>query len=464
MFPIRLEGRRCELIRCSAESPGSRSVWQVSRFSPQQFAPQRCRPASPRASSPAGCAVRPRCSSPPMAVFSSASRPAHCASSRTERLLSAPFLTLSVNSSGERGLLGVAFDPDFISNQFVYVYYTTASTPIHNRISRFTANGDVAVPGSEVVLLEPQQFERRDESQRRRAGVRAATGSCMPLSAKTPTARTRRRSTTCSERCSGSTRTARSRATTRSSLRRPATTGRSGRWASAIRSHSRSTRSARRCSSTTSARTRGRRSTRDAPAPTTGGRRPRDHVGPGIDGPRHAYSHSNPAGSCAITGGAFYHRTAPFPSQYFGDYFFADYCGGWIRRLDLATDTVALFAEGISFPVDLKVSDDGSLYYLARGTGSATGTVVRVQFGASPSISSHPASRTVAPGASVTFSVTCVGSTSAAVSVAAERGQHRRRDGAELHDRLGVDRRTTGPGSGSSSATTSGASPATRRC
>src|SRR5829696_8108684 len=43
-------------------------------------------------------------------------------------LLSAPFVTLTVNSSGERGLLGVAFDPNFAVNQYVYVYYT-ATTP-----------------------------------------------------------------------------------------------------------------------------------------------------------------------------------------------------------------------------------------------------------------------------------------------------------------------------------------------
>jgi hypothetical protein len=69
-------------------------------------------------------------------------------------LLSTPFLTVSVDSSGERGLLGVAFDPDFATNQFVYVYYTTPVTPIHNRVSRFTANGDVAVASSEVIILE----------------------------------------------------------------------------------------------------------------------------------------------------------------------------------------------------------------------------------------------------------------------------------------------------------------------
>ncbi len=69
-------------------------------------------------------------------------------------LLATPFVTLNVNAVGERGLLGVAFDPNFAFNQFVYVYYTTASAPIHNRVSRFTAMGDVAAAGSEVVILE----------------------------------------------------------------------------------------------------------------------------------------------------------------------------------------------------------------------------------------------------------------------------------------------------------------------
>jgi hypothetical protein len=69
-------------------------------------------------------------------------------------LLSTSFVDLAVSSSGEAGLLGVAFDPNFTSNQYVYVYYTATTPSIHNRISRFTAAGDVAVPGSEVVILE----------------------------------------------------------------------------------------------------------------------------------------------------------------------------------------------------------------------------------------------------------------------------------------------------------------------
>ena len=68
-------------------------------------------------------------------------------------LLPAVFLHLTVDSAGERGLLGIAFDPNFATNNFVYVYYTVPGSPPHNRVSRFTANGDVAVAGSETVLL-----------------------------------------------------------------------------------------------------------------------------------------------------------------------------------------------------------------------------------------------------------------------------------------------------------------------
>jgi glucose/arabinose dehydrogenase len=69
-------------------------------------------------------------------------------------LLATPFVTLDVSSAGERGLLGLAFDPGFAFNQYVYVYYTTATAPIHNRVSRFTASGDVVMPGTEVPILD----------------------------------------------------------------------------------------------------------------------------------------------------------------------------------------------------------------------------------------------------------------------------------------------------------------------
>ncbi len=71
-------------------------------------------------------------------------------------LLTRSFLNLTsvVDSAGERGLLGVAFDPDFATNNRMYVYYTLKASPSRNRVSRFTASGDEAVAGSETVLLE----------------------------------------------------------------------------------------------------------------------------------------------------------------------------------------------------------------------------------------------------------------------------------------------------------------------
>ena len=59
---------------------------------------------------------------------------------KNNALLPTPFIALTVSSSGERGLLGIAFDPDFETNNFIYLYYTVPGTDVHNRISRFTAN------------------------------------------------------------------------------------------------------------------------------------------------------------------------------------------------------------------------------------------------------------------------------------------------------------------------------------
>jgi hypothetical protein len=89
-------------------------------------------------------------------------------------------------------------------------------------------------------------------------------------------------------------------------------------------------------------------------------------------------------------------------------FFFADFCTGWIRRFDPATNTATDFASGVPSPVDLKVNSDGSLYYLARGSGS----VFRVQYTANlaPSISIQPSNQTVPAGRPVTFSVGASGS------------------------------------------------------
>lgn len=77
-----------------------------------------------------------------------------CASSRGS-LLATPALSLTVCSQSERGLLGVAVDPDFGNNSFVYLYYTaSASGSCQNRVSRFTLPpGNVIDAATELVLV-----------------------------------------------------------------------------------------------------------------------------------------------------------------------------------------------------------------------------------------------------------------------------------------------------------------------
>jgi len=93
---------------------------------------------------------------------------------KTGSLLSTPFVSLTVESSGERGLLGIAFDPNFATNNYIYLYYTVSTSPNHNRISRFTAAGDTAVPGSEAVILE---LDNLSSATNLNGGALPSTGS-----------------------------------------------------------------------------------------------------------------------------------------------------------------------------------------------------------------------------------------------------------------------------------------------
>ena len=66
----------------------------------------------------------------------------------TNTLLPTPFLSITVaggtSENDERGLLGLAFDPDYASNGQFYVYYTGTSTNVLARYTRSAANPNVA--------------------------------------------------------------------------------------------------------------------------------------------------------------------------------------------------------------------------------------------------------------------------------------------------------------------------------
>ena len=301
-------------------------------------------------------------------------------------LLAAPFVTLTVNSTGERGLLGVAFDPNFASNQYVYVYYTTSTSPVHNRISRFTASGDVAAAGSETAILD---LDNLSGATNHNGGaihfgsdgkLYAAVGdNANSANAQVFTnllgkmLRINADGTFPADNPFFNQTSGNNRAIWALGLRNPFTfsfqPGASRMFINDV------------------------------------GQSMWEEINDGIAGSNYGwsicegncnppnasyrdpiYAYMNDGSTCAITGGAFYNpQFTQFPVAYIGDYFFADFCGGWIKKLDPTNgNTVTDFAAGISSPVDLKVSADGSLYYLARGAGS----VGRIRYPAGPTAAS----------------------------------------------------------------------------
>jgi glucose/arabinose dehydrogenase len=76
-----------------------------------------------------------------------------------------PFLQLTnVGSAGvQQGLYDIVLDPNFTSNHFYFVFYSTA-TPNKDRLSRFTANTSLTetVSGSEVVLYADPAFTNHE--------------------------------------------------------------------------------------------------------------------------------------------------------------------------------------------------------------------------------------------------------------------------------------------------------------
>ena len=294
-------------------------------------------------------------------------------------LLATPFLTVAVDSQGERGLLGVAFDPDFAANNFVYIYYTTQAAPVHNRVSRFTSVGDVAVAGSEVVLFELDNLSTatnhnggaihfgKDGKLYVAAGENANSANSQSLSTVLgKILRINSDGTIPTDNPFFTQATGKNRAIWALGLRNPFTfnfqpgTGRlfindvgEVTW----------------------------EEVNEGVAGTNYGWPTCEGIcvtsQPLLTNPIFTYSHAA-TGGCAITGGTFYNPSASnFPASYVGKYFFADLCGGFVRLMDPDSHNVSTFATGLQQPVDLQAGPDGALYYLQIGSG---GQVWRVSF------------------------------------------------------------------------------------
>ena len=71
-------------------------------------------------------------------------------------------------ANNEEGLLGLAFDPDYKNNGYLYIYYSAAS-PRRSVVSRFSVSQNdpnLADPDSELIIMEiPQPFGNHNGGQ-----------------------------------------------------------------------------------------------------------------------------------------------------------------------------------------------------------------------------------------------------------------------------------------------------------
>jgi glucose/arabinose dehydrogenase len=279
-------------------------------------------------------------------------------------LLEEPFLTVSVNSFTERGLNGIAFDPEFENNGHIYVYYTTNSDPIHNRLSRFTAdtsNPDVAAAGSEQIILDLEELNQSLHHNggalnfgvdgKLYVGVGYNTNDTNPQSLATRLGKILRINPD---------------GTIPSDNPFVNTAGAKGEiWALGFRNPF--TGAMKPGTNTLYINDVGLATWEEINAVQKGGNYGwRICEGPCSDpdliDPIHAYEHPGEIRR-VIAGGTFYDGTQ-FPEEYTDSYFFGDFLGNYIKILT-PDNEAADFLANTSSPVDIDVGPDGNLYYVS---------------------------------------------------------------------------------------------------
>ncbi len=291
-------------------------------------------------------------------------------------LLPDPAISLTVDSTQERGLLGIAFDPLFAGNNYIYLYYTVPGSPAHNRVSRFTMSGNVVVTGSEFELINLDSLSSAnnhnggalnfgDDGKLYVAVGDNANSSNSQVLTNTlgKILRLNNDGSIPTDNPFYGTTTGNNRAIWALGLRNPYNfTVQPGTGRIVLNDVGENT---------------WEEINDGIPGanygwPDTEG----ETTDPDFESPLYAYNHDD---GCSIVGAAFYNPvTQQFPASYVGDYFFADFCGNWIRHYDFASDTATEFAaQTVGSIADIQVGNDGALYYLARGNG---GVVMKVTY------------------------------------------------------------------------------------
>lgn len=332
-------------------------------------------------------------------------------------LLATPFLQLKVNSTGERGLLGIALDPDFSSNQYVYLCYTLPDGSC-NRISRFKGNGDVVVPGSETVILnlDPLSSSVIHYGGAMRFGPDRKLYVAVGENANPAHAQNL-------DTYHGKLLRINPDGTVPAGNPFTGSAQRSRVWAYGLRNPF--TLDVQPGTGKIFVNDVGQDTWEEINNATTGGK---NFGWPGAEGissnqsftnPVYTYKHGSGDGlGCAITGGVFFNpATTNYPSEYLGRYFFHDYCNNWINMLSLSGSTVSklAFATNVgSNPMCIDVGTDGNLYYLSRSSRYSTtsdGALYKIIYSNNPVpvIVKQPVNVTVPAGQPASFSVTATG-------------------------------------------------------
>jgi glucose/arabinose dehydrogenase len=296
-------------------------------------------------------------------------------------LLPAPFVTVATSAAGERGLLGIAFHPNFATNGWVYLYYTTAQAGTHNRISRFTADGDTAATGETVIVDLPSLSSATNHNGGAlhfgpdgklyvAVGDNNSGNNAQDMSIVFgKMLRLNEDGSIPGDNPFLSTTTGLNQAIWALGLRNPYTFGfQPGTGRMFINDVGEST-----WEEINEGVAGANYGWPDTEGPT---------AHPDVLSPVYAYRHGTGfVQGIAIVGSVFYNPAIQnFPAEYVGQYFFADYAGGWIHRLDPDSGAgVSRFATVSGPQTDLRVGPDGAVYTLAR-LGGVWG-VYRIAYG-----------------------------------------------------------------------------------
>lgn len=339
-------------------------------------------------------------------------------------LLPEPFIQLDVDDYNERGLLGIALHPDMDNHPYVYLHYSVRDQN-HNRVSRFLANGTVAVPGSEEILLEidplsgaihnggAMQFGL-DGKLYIATGEGANSPSSQDLNSLLgKILRINDDGSIPNDNPFYQELSGKYRSIYAYGLRNP--------FSMAIDHDS------------------GRIFVCDVGQgdfeeineifsganygwPLEEGKWEQQGSPPAdYEDPFYQYSRDE---GCAVVGATFYHtEQESFPEEYHGKFFFADYCEGYIHLLDPVTGEMEqVFGTGMERPVAFAINEEtGDLYLLTRAgigggspqdnTSTMEGTLQRIfyQGSGSPIVSSDPRSTLLPVGEDAQFKISALG-------------------------------------------------------